>query len=100
MENNFERERERERENSNSKTLILKDSSVRSIWTYLTASACYTTNTNKHDYTTNRYCKHEREGVRQRERERFTTAARPDRVWSWGDRLPGLQPGRAVVKAK
>ena len=46
------RERERE-ENSNSKTLILKDSSVRSIWTYLTASPCYTTNTNKHDYTTN-----------------------------------------------
>ena len=35
-----ERERERERENSNSKTLILKDSSVRSIWTYLTASPC------------------------------------------------------------
>ena len=39
--------------NSNSKTLILKDSSVRSIWTYLTASPCYTTNTNKHDNTTN-----------------------------------------------
>ena len=33
-------ERERERENSNSKTLILKDSSVRSIWTCLTASPC------------------------------------------------------------
>ena len=50
-----ERERERERENSNenSKTLILKDSSVRSIWTYLTANPCYTTNTNKHDNTTN-----------------------------------------------
>ena len=30
------------------------DSSVRSIWTYLTASPCYTTNTNKHDNTTNR----------------------------------------------
>ena len=30
-----------------------KDNSVRSIWTYLTASPCYTTNTNKHDYTTN-----------------------------------------------
>ena len=41
---NTERERMRmrqnERENSNSKTLILKDSSVRSIWTYLTASLC------------------------------------------------------------
>ena len=61
-----ERERERERqthrhtdtqthrENSNSKTLILKDSSVRSIWTYLTASPCYSTNISKHDYTTNR----------------------------------------------
>ena len=40
-----EREREggggeREGENSNSKTLIFKDSSVRSIWTYLTASPC------------------------------------------------------------
>ena len=43
------------KEDSNSKTLIviiLKDSSVRSIWTYLTASPCYTTNTKKHDYTT------------------------------------------------
>ena len=34
---------EGERENSNSKTLILKDNSVRSIWTYLTVSPCYTT---------------------------------------------------------
>ena len=48
-----------ENSNSNAKTLILKDSSVRSIWTYLTASPCYTTNTNKHDYTTNRYYKYE-----------------------------------------
>ena len=30
-------------ENSNSNTLILKDSNIRSIWTYLTASHCYTT---------------------------------------------------------
>ena len=44
-----ERERERERENSNSKTVILKDSTVRSIWTYLTAGPCYSTNTNKHE---------------------------------------------------
>ena len=44
-----QRERERERERENSKILILKDSSVRSIWTYLTASPCYTTNTNMHD---------------------------------------------------
>ena len=43
----------REKERENSKTLILKDSSVRPIWTYLTASPCYTTNTNKHDNTTN-----------------------------------------------
>ena len=49
----------RERENSNSKTLILKDSSVRSIWTYLRASPYYTTNTNKHDNTTNKYYKHD-----------------------------------------
>ena len=34
--------REKERD---SKTLILKDSSIRSIWTYLTARPCYTTNT-------------------------------------------------------
>ena len=31
-------------ENSNSETLILKDTSVRSIWTCLTASPCYSTN--------------------------------------------------------
>ena len=31
---------------------LLKDSSVRSIWTYLTARPCHTTNTNKHDCTT------------------------------------------------
>ena len=47
---------ERERENSKSKTLILEDSSVRSIWTSLTASPCYTTNPNKHDNTTNIIC--------------------------------------------
>ena len=35
----------RERENSNSKTLIVKDSSVRSTDWDLTASPCYTTNT-------------------------------------------------------
>ena len=34
----FLREREREKTNPDSKTLILKDSSVRSIWTFLTAS--------------------------------------------------------------
>ena len=53
------RETQRERENSNSKTLILKDSSVTSIWTYLAASPCYTTKTNKHDNTTNKYYKHD-----------------------------------------
>ena len=54
-----ELELELELENSNTKTLIPKDSSVRSVWTYLTASPCYTANTNKHDYTTNIYYKHE-----------------------------------------
>ena len=49
---NFNRLLELELENFN-----IKDSSVRSIWTYLTASPCYTTNTNKHN-TTNKYCKH------------------------------------------
>ena len=62
--------RERERERENSKTLILKDSSVRSIWTYLTASPCYTTNTNQHDYTTNIYYKHEGGGGGGREADR------------------------------
>ena len=42
---------------TNWKTLILTDSSVRSIWTYLTASPCYTTNTNNYNNTTNRYYK-------------------------------------------
>ena len=37
--------------NWNGKTLIPKDSSVRSIWTSLTASPCYVTNTNKHNTT-------------------------------------------------
>ena len=49
----------KKQQHSNSKTLILKDSSVRSIWTYLTASPCYITNTNKHDNTTNIYYKHD-----------------------------------------
>ena len=48
-----------ERERENSKTLIFKDSNVRSIWTYLTASPCYTTNTNKHDNSTNKCNKHD-----------------------------------------
>ena len=43
-------QRETQRERENSKTLILEENSVKSIWTYLTASPCYTTNTNKHDY--------------------------------------------------
>ena len=50
-----DRQRQTDRQNSNSKTFVLKDSNVKSIWAYLTASPCYTTNTNKHDYTTNRY---------------------------------------------
>ena len=44
--------------NLNLKALILKDSSVRPIWTYSTASPRSTTNTNKHDNTTNKYYKH------------------------------------------
>ena len=40
---------QRERERENSETLILMETSVRSIWTYLTASPCYTTNTNTHE---------------------------------------------------
>ena len=63
-------QREGEGGNSNSKTLIIKDSSVRSIWTYLTASPCYSTNTNKHGYTTNRYYERDRQTDRQRQRDR------------------------------
>ena len=74
------RERERERElklenfrTGNSKTLILKNSSVRSIWTYLTVSPCYFTNTSKHDdITTNK----ERERERELELGNFQTRTR------------------------
>ena len=55
------------------KTLILKDSSVRSIWTYLTASPCYITHTNKHGYTRERSSvrlERDRQTDRERERER------------------------------
>ena len=43
-----ERETHRQTENSNSKTLIHKDRSIRSIWTYLKASPCYS-NTSKQE---------------------------------------------------
>ena len=67
MEGDIAKTRERERErNSISKTSVLKDNSVRSIWTYLTASPCYTTNINMYDYTTNT----ERGTDRQRQTEK------------------------------
>ena len=47
----------KKRENLNSKTLTVKDSSIRSFWTCLTASPCSTANTNKHNNTTNRSIK-------------------------------------------
>ena len=60
-----------ENSNSNLKTLILKDSSVRFIWTYLTASPCYTTNTNKTTIPqTNNISARARARERERERER------------------------------
>ena len=74
-----DRQTDRDRENSNTKTLIPKDSSVRSIWTYLTASPCYTTHTNKHDYTT-------READRQTSRQ--------------ADRQAGRQAGRQTDRKK
>ena len=56
----------RERERSNSTTIILEDSSVRSILTYLTASPCYTINAEKkNDSTTNRYYKQLMNAVEQ-----------------------------------
>ena len=51
---------------SNSKIFILKDGHIKSIWTYLTACPCYTTNTNKQDYTTQT----DRQSERQRQRDR------------------------------
>ena len=68
-----DRQTDRQRElNSNSKTLILKDSSVRSVWAYLTASPCYNTNINKHDNITNK----ERDREKQTERDRETDTER------------------------
>ena len=46
-ERDSDRDTERETERSNSKTLILKNRSVRSNWTYLTANPCYSTNTER-----------------------------------------------------
>ena len=57
------RERETELEN-----LILKDSSIRSIWTYLTAGPCYTTNSRYHNRRSRR-SRGERERERERERD-------------------------------
>ena len=59
-----------ERENSNSKPLVPKDSSVRSIWTYLIAIPCYATSTNKHEYATSRYYDRQTDGQRQTHREK------------------------------
>jgi len=51
-------ERERERERELKLELENLNTCVRFIWTYLTTSPCYTTNTNKHN-TTNKYYKHD-----------------------------------------
>ena len=50
-----ETDRQTDRQSSN----IELDCSFMSICTNLTASPCYTTNTNKHDYTANKSYKHE-----------------------------------------
>ena len=60
----------RERENSNSKTLILKDSSIRSIWTYLTASPCERERQRERDRQT--------ETLRERQIDRQTEKQRED----------------------
>ena len=49
------RKRHRETDTESLRIGILKNSSIRSIWTNLRASPCSTTNTNKPDYTTNTY---------------------------------------------
>ena len=54
------------RENSNSKTLILKDSSVGSIWTYVTNSPCYATK-RETDRQTDRQTDRDRDREGQRE---------------------------------
>ena len=54
----------------NSKTLILKDSSVRSIWTYVTASPCYTISTKSTTTLQERQRQTERQTERQTDRER------------------------------
>ena len=62
-------ERERENSNSTSKTLMLKDSSVRSIWTYLTASPCYNT---KRERDRDRQTDRQTDRQRQRQTETET----------------------------
>ena len=72
----------RQTERLNSKLLILKDSSVMSIWTYLTASPCYTTDTNKHDHITQREREEEGGGRdrAQREKDRQTDRDREGKI--------------------
>ena len=65
--------REGGRENWNWKTLMLKDSSVRSIWTYLTASPCYTSErerSRKGKRETKEGCRERGKGERDRKKER------------------------------
>ena len=94
-------EQERERENSNSKTLILKDSRVRSIWTYLTASPCYSANTNRACHRqTDRDRQTDRQTDTETERQRQTCMTPPPgpgcecRKWSG---KPSILPSQSVV---
>ena len=62
--------RRTERERENPKTLILQDSSVRSIWTYPTANPCYTTNKHKRER------QKDRDGQTETDRDRDSQAGR------------------------
>ena len=54
-----DRDRQTDRQTDRQSSNIELDCSFMSICTNLTASPCYTTNTNKHDYTANKSYKHE-----------------------------------------
>ena len=58
--------------------LLLKNSSNRSIWTYLTASPCYTTTTNKHVYTTNTYISRNKQQINAATQSLYKYAQTPE----------------------
>ena len=101
-----ERERERERENLNSKTLILKDSSVRSIWTYLIASPCYTTNTREREKDRQTETETDRQTDRDRQteslpqkRKKKNVSERSDKSGCWKSGVPRVHRADWLITA-